>query len=95
MNSGTFVIKLKEFVNLIFHLLLKFKCTRIVFAVISKKDDWLQCLIEQDFVVSMKIELNMSDQTAQKLRNENKELIDRWMASKRREADEMNAAFRE
>jgi hypothetical protein len=37
----------------------------------------------------------MSEQTAKKLRDENKELIDRWMASKRREAEEMNEAFRE
>lgn len=43
-----------------------------------------------DEVISLNLQLNMSEQTVAKLRNENKELIDRWMDSKRKEAEEMN-----
>jgi hypothetical protein len=32
----------------------------------------------------------MSEKKVEKLKAENQELIDRWMASKRREAEEMN-----
>lgn len=37
----------------------------------------------------------MSEQTVKKLKDENKELIDRWMASKRREAEEMNETLKD
>jgi hypothetical protein len=44
----------------------------------------------QDEVISLNLQLNMSEQNAKRLKVENKDLIDRWMARKRREADEMN-----
>lgn len=44
----------------------------------------------QDENISLNLELNLCEQKVEKLRQENKELIDRWMASKRQEADEMN-----
>lgn len=44
----------------------------------------------QDEMISLNLQLNMSEQNAKKLKAENKELIDRWMARKGREADEMN-----
>jgi hypothetical protein len=44
----------------------------------------------QDEVMSLTLQLNMSEQNAKRLRVENKDLIDRWMARKGREADEMN-----
>lgn len=37
----------------------------------------------------------MSEQKVKDLKAENKELIDRWMARKGREAEEMNRAFEE
>lgn len=43
-----------------------------------------------DEVISFNLQLNMSEMTVKKLRDENNELIDRWMASKGREAEEMN-----
>lgn len=44
----------------------------------------------QDEMISLNLQLNMSEQNAKKLKAENKDLIDRWMARKGREADEMN-----
>ena len=41
-------------------------------------------------MISLNLQLNMSEQTVKKLKAENKELIDRWMEWKGREADEMN-----
>jgi flagellar motor protein MotB len=43
-----------------------------------------------DEVISFNLQLNMSEQKVKQLKAENKELIDRWMASKGREAEEMN-----
>ena len=43
-----------------------------------------------DEVISLNIQLNMSEQKAKDLTTENKELIDRWMARKGHEAEEMN-----
>ena len=40
--------------------------------------------------MSLDIQLNMSEKTVERLKKENKDLIDRWMARKGREADEMN-----
>jgi hypothetical protein len=40
--------------------------------------------------MSLNLQLNLSEQKAKKLKAENKELVDRWMASKGREAEEMN-----
>ncbi|KAH7419011.1 autophagy-related protein 16 [Cadophora sp. MPI-SDFR-AT-0126] len=48
-----------------------------------------------DEVISLNLQLNMSEQKVKDLKAENKELIDRWMASKGREAEEMNRAFEE
>ena len=47
----------------------------------------------QDEVIALNLQLNMSEQTVKKLKVENKDLIDRWMAHKGREADEMNEAL--
>ncbi|KAG9236586.1 autophagy-related protein 16 [Amylocarpus encephaloides] len=44
----------------------------------------------QDEVISLNIQLNMSEKDVKKLRGENKELIDRWMTYKGREAEAMN-----
>jgi len=41
-------------------------------------------------MISLELQLNIAEQTTKKLKLENKELIDRWMARKEREADEMN-----
>lgn len=46
-----------------------------------------------DEVISLNLQLNMSEQKVKDLRAENTELIDRWMARKGREAEEMNKAF--
>lgn len=43
-----------------------------------------------DEVISLNLQLNMSEQRVKDLRAENKELIDRWMAYKGQEAEEMN-----
>merc|ERR1711964_856102 len=48
-----------------------------------------------DEVISLNLQLNMSEQKVKDLKGENKELIDRWMARKGREAEEMNRAFEE
>ncbi|KAH6723902.1 autophagy-related protein 16 [Leptodontidium sp. 2 PMI_412] len=48
-----------------------------------------------DEVISLNLQLNMSEQKVKDLKAENKELIDRWMARKGREAEEMNRAFDE
>ncbi|KAH7343009.1 autophagy-related protein 16 [Rhexocercosporidium sp. MPI-PUGE-AT-0058] len=48
-----------------------------------------------DEVISLNLQLNMSEQRVKDLKAENKELIDRWMARKGREAEEMNRAFDE
>ncbi|CZT52017.1 related to Autophagy protein 16 [Rhynchosporium secalis] len=48
-----------------------------------------------DEVISLNLQLNMSEQKVKDLKAENKELIDRWMARKGREAEEMNKAFEE
>ncbi|CAG8977701.1 hypothetical protein HYALB_00008728 [Hymenoscyphus albidus] len=47
----------------------------------------------QDEVLSLNLQLNMSEQTIKKLKTENKELIDRWLAYKGREAEAMNNAL--
>ena len=45
--------------------------------------------------MSLNLQLNLSEQKAQKLKVENKELVDRWMASKGREAEEMNKTLQD
>ncbi|KAI1935140.1 autophagy protein 16, interacts with Atg12p-Atg5p [Ophidiomyces ophidiicola] len=44
----------------------------------------------QDELVSLNLQVNMSEDRAKRLEKENKELIDRWMAKVSREADAMN-----
>lgn len=44
----------------------------------------------QDELVSLNLQLNMADEQSKKLRLENTELVDRWMARMGREADAMN-----
>ncbi|TVY84221.1 Autophagy protein, partial [Lachnellula suecica] len=43
-----------------------------------------------DEVISLNLELSMSEQSTKKLRAENKDLIDRWMVYKKKEAEAMN-----
>jgi len=42
--------------------------------------------------MSLNLQLNMAEQQSNKLRKENKDLIDRWMARMGQEADAMNDA---
>lgn len=44
----------------------------------------------QDENVTLNLQLNMAEEKAEKLKNENKELVDRWMARMGKEADRMN-----
>ncbi|KAF2670500.1 autophagy protein 16 [Microthyrium microscopicum] len=44
----------------------------------------------QDEMASLNLQLHMSEQKAEQLTKENKELVDRWMARVGREAEEMN-----
>ncbi|KIV92926.1 hypothetical protein PV10_04182 [Exophiala mesophila] len=44
----------------------------------------------QDENVTLNLQLNMADEQAEKLKSENKELVDRWMARMGKEADQMN-----
>jgi len=48
-----------------------------------------------DEVISLDLQLNMSEQRVKDLRAENKELIDRWMARKGHEAEEMNKTLQD
>lgn len=43
-------------------------------------------------MVSLNLQLNMSEQKKKQLTKENKELVDRWMARMEKEADAMNDA---
>ncbi|KAF7899849.1 hypothetical protein EAF00_004185 [Botryotinia globosa] len=47
----------------------------------------------QDEMISLNLQLNIAEQNEKRAKAENKELIDRWMAQKGREADEMNKKF--
>jgi DNA repair exonuclease SbcCD ATPase subunit len=44
----------------------------------------------QDELVTLNLQLNMAEDEMKKLKRENKDLVDRWMRSKREEADRMN-----
>ncbi|KAF1812847.1 putative autophagy protein Apg16 [Eremomyces bilateralis CBS 781.70] len=44
----------------------------------------------QDEMLSLNLQLNVAEAKSQKLRDENKELVDRWMARMGQEADAMN-----
>ncbi|KAL6244052.1 autophagy protein 16, interacts with Atg12p-Atg5p [Rhinocladiella similis] len=44
----------------------------------------------QDENVTLNLQLNMAEEQSDKLRRENKELVDRWMARMGKEADRMN-----
>lgn len=44
----------------------------------------------QDEIVTLTLQLNMAEEEVKKLRGENQELVDRWMARMGREADAMN-----
>ncbi|KAI1624890.1 autophagy-related protein 16 [Exophiala viscosa] len=44
----------------------------------------------QDENVTLNLQLNMAEEQVGKLNKDNKELVDRWMASKGKEADRMN-----
>ena len=47
-----------------------------------------------DETLSLTLQLNMAEEQSQKLRRENKELVDRWMARMGQEADAMNDKFK-
>lgn len=53
---------------------------------------WLLTVLQDvhDETVSLTLQLNMAEEQSQKLRRENKELVDRWMARMGQEADAMN-----
>jgi Autophagy protein 16 (ATG16) len=44
----------------------------------------------QDEIVTLNLQLNMAEDEVKKLRQENQELVDRWMKRKGEEADKMN-----
>lgn len=44
----------------------------------------------QDEMVTLNLQLNIAEEQTEKLKEENKELVDRWMARKAKEADAMN-----
>ena len=44
----------------------------------------------QDEMVTLNLQLNMAEEQTEKLKRENEELIERWMAKKKKEADAMN-----
>ncbi|KAK5239702.1 autophagy protein 16, interacts with Atg12p-Atg5p, partial [Exophiala xenobiotica] len=44
----------------------------------------------QDENVTLNLQLNMVEEHSEKLKKENKELVDRWMARMGKEADKMN-----
>ena len=44
----------------------------------------------QDEMVTLSLQLNMAEEQSDKLRKENKELVDRWMERVAKEADKMN-----
>ena len=44
----------------------------------------------QDEMVSLNLQLNIAEEQTEKLKKENQELVDRWMARKAKEADAMN-----
>jgi chromosome segregation ATPase len=44
----------------------------------------------QDEMVTLNLQLNIAEEQTEKLKKENKELVDRWMARKAKEADAMN-----
>ncbi len=44
----------------------------------------------QDEMVTLNLQLNMAEEQTEKLKKENQELIDRWMARMGKEADAMN-----
>jgi hypothetical protein len=46
----------------------------------------------QDENMSLDLQLNMAEQQTARLKRENKDLIDRWMARMGQEADAMNEA---
>jgi len=46
----------------------------------------------QDEMISLNLQLNMAEQRSKKLQQENKDLVDRWMARMGKEADAMNEA---
>jgi hypothetical protein len=41
-------------------------------------------------MVTLNLQLNIAEEQTEKLKEENKELVDRWMARKGKEADAMN-----
>ena len=43
-------------------------------------------------MISLNLQLNMVEQKSGKLENDNRELVERWMKLKSREADDMNKA---
>ncbi|KAL4887457.1 autophagy-related protein 16 [Aspergillus karnatakaensis] len=48
----------------------------------------------QDELATLNLQLNMSEEKSEKLKKENQELVDRWMARMGKEADAMNDAYK-
>jgi len=48
----------------------------------------------QDEIIALNLQLNVAEQHSNKLKRDNKDLIDRWMARMGQEADAMNDASR-
>jgi hypothetical protein len=44
-------------------------------------------------MLAQQIQINMAEQRAERMKEENEMLVARWMKEKGREADEMNRAF--
>lgn len=62
---------------------------------LSERTRSLMCLQNvHDETVSLTLQLNMAEEQSQKLRRENRELVDRWMKRMGQEADAMNEESR-
>lgn len=65
-------------------------CCAYAFQLFSSTDIFLQHI--HDETISLELQLNMAEAQSRKLKQENKELIDRWMARMGEEAEAMNKA---
>lgn len=50
------------------------------------------CQNVQDEMITLNLQLSMAEKERDKVKKENKELVERWMKSKGAEADKMNRA---
>ena len=67
-----------------------------MYATTSYPSSWLTSFKDiHDETISINLQLNMAEKRAEVLKAENKELIDRWMAEKGREAEKMNMTLQD